>query len=256
MAGGLGGLLAGRWLWVQDRLAIRTSSEGEAYHMASRIASSIGIDRIAPLSPISAGEQPRIPLPRHFEPTGVSLDQAIQARRSVRDYSPGPLSLLRLGQLLYMAYGITSEAQGLRAAPSAGARYPVDVYPVVHRVDSLEPGVYKYVPAGHLLELCRPGDWREPLQGACLGQRHVATAAVACVLAVTFQRTRDRYGDRAYRYVLLDAGHVGENLYLAATALGLGPCGVGAFSDDDVNAILGIDGNSEAAVYLVSVGTL
>jgi SagB-type dehydrogenase family enzyme len=116
--------------------------------------------------------------------------------------------------------------------------------------------MYHYRPGRHALALVRPGDLSGPLMRAAVDQEMVAAAGAVFVLASLFDRARAKYQDRSYRYALIEAGHIGQNLYLAAEALGLGCCGVGAFFDDDVNAFIGVDGVREASVYVLAVGHL
>ncbi|MBI4331670.1 MAG: SagB/ThcOx family dehydrogenase [Chloroflexi bacterium] len=198
----------------------------------------------------------RIRLPGESGYRGIPVEEAIRRRRSIRDYSGDPMTMEQLSLLLHSASGITEPAYPLRASPSAGALYPVETYPVVNSVTGLATGVYHYRPGDHSLELIREGDFRSDLLKYTGGQDMVLQASVVLVLTAVFQRTRWKYQERAYRYVLLDAGHLGENLYLAATSLGLGPCGIGAFFDDEMNRLVGVDGDEEAAVYLVSIGRL
>jgi SagB-type dehydrogenase family enzyme len=196
----------------------------------------------------------RIALPRDFRYRGLFVEEAIERRRSIRDYSGKPLTLEQLSLLLHSAYGITEPSHPLRASPSAGALYPLEIYPIVNVVSGLARGVYHYRPRDHSLDLIKEGDFRSSLLTGTGGQDMVLQASVVLVIAAIFQRTRWKYQERAYRYVLLEAGHLGENLYLAATSLGLGPCGIGAFFDDEINRLVGVDGKDEAAVYLVSIG--
>jgi SagB-type dehydrogenase family enzyme len=198
----------------------------------------------------------RVPLPDPRGWRGLTLEEAVEARRSVRDYATGPLSSEELSRLLHAAQGITAPWWGFRAAPSAGALYPIELYAVVHDVAGLEPGIYHYAVQEHGLELLQSGDFRAAVMQAGLGQGFLGTAGVCFVLSAIFQRTRWRYRERTYRYVLLEAGHIAQNLYLAATAMGLGACAVGAFLDDDLNELLSLDGEQEAALYVLSVGTV
>jgi len=196
----------------------------------------------------------RIPLPDPHDYRGLSFEEAVEARRSVRDYAAELLSLEELSRLLHAAQGITESRWGFRAAPSAGALYPIELYPVVHDVAGLEPGIYHYAVQEHGLESLRQGDFRAAVTQAGLGQGFLGQANVCFVLSAIFQRTRWRYRERTYRYVLLEAGHIGQNIYLAATSMGLGACAVGAFLDDDLNDLLELDGREEAVVYLLAVG--
>ncbi len=198
----------------------------------------------------------KIELPREVRFGGLSVDRAIEQRRSERDFLDQPLSLLELSQLLHYSYGITEERERLRAAPSAGALYPIEIYPVVNNVEDLTRGVYHYSVGDHSLELVRQGDFRTDMVRYALDQEMMATAAVVLVLSAVFGRSRWRYRERAYRYVLLEAGHISQNIYLVATALGLGTCAVGAFHDQGYDRIVGIDGEKEGVVYLMPVGRI
>ncbi|HUT34064.1 MAG TPA: SagB/ThcOx family dehydrogenase [Planctomycetota bacterium] len=187
---------------------------------------------------------------------GEGLWGVIQARRSVRDFRRSPLTREQLSQLLWATQGITASQHGhaFRAAPSAGACYPVETYVVVNRVDGLEAGLCRYDVEGACLERLRRGDLSNAIAAACLDQEMAAAAAVVFAWTAVPARSKPRYHERAYRYMYLDAGHIGENLHLAATALGLGCCAIGAFLDDEVNAVLGVDGVGETALYLSVVG--
>ena len=196
----------------------------------------------------------RVALPDPHGGQGLSLEEAIEARRSIRSYAAGPLSLEELSRLLHAAQGITERRSGFRAAPSAGALYPIGLYAVVHDVAGLEPGIYHYAVQEHGLELVQAGDLRAAVTRAGLGQAFLGQASACFVLSAIFQRTRWRYRERTYRYVMLEAGHVGQNLYLVATGMGLGACAVGAFLDGEFNDLLGLDGAEEAVLYVVSVG--
>jgi SagB-type dehydrogenase family enzyme len=175
-------------------------------------------------------------------------------RRSQREYENTAASLEELSCLLHAAQGITEPRQGKRTAPSAGALYPIETYVAINNVMGLERGIYHYAIRMHELELLQQGDFRAAVSEAGLGQEHLGRANVCFFLSGIFQRTRWRYRERAYRYLLLEAGHIGQNLYLAATSMGLGACAVGAFNDDDLNGLLWLDGVEEAVLYIVSVG--
>ena len=198
----------------------------------------------------------RIALPDPLDFQGPSLEETSQTRRSVRSYAGESLSQEALSRLLHAAQGVTKQAGMLRAAPSAGALYPIELYAVVHDVAGLAQGIYHYAVRKHELESLQPGDFRTAVTQAGLWQAFLGEANVCFILTAIFQRTRWRYHERTYRYVMLEAGHVGQNLYLAATSMGLGACAVGAFLDDQLNTMLGVDGQEEAALYVVSVGTV
>ena len=124
----------------------------------------------------------------------------------------------------------------------------------MHHVDGLSPGVYHYAVQDHALEQVRVADLRETVVRQGLMQQFLGQANVVLFLTVIFQRMRWKYQDRTYRYGLIEAGHLGQNVYLAATSMGLGACAIGAFMDDEINAMLGVDGVEEAAIYMLSVG--
>jgi SagB-type dehydrogenase family enzyme len=199
-------------------------------------------------------EAERIALPDPHDHQGLSLDETIEKRRSIRDYTAGPMNLDELSRLLHTAQGITDQRRGFRAVPSAGALYPIETYALVHNVAELQPGLYHYAMVDHTLEQLRIGDLRRAIVVAGIGQDMLGQAQVCFALSAIFQRTRWKYHERTYRYVMLEAGHIGQNLYLTATSMGLGACAVGAFLDDDLNRLLGLDGQEEAALYLMSVG--
>jgi SagB-type dehydrogenase family enzyme len=142
----------------------------------------------------------------------------------------------------------------LRSAPSAGALYPVETYLSVQMVEGIEPGIYHYGVREHELELLQPGDFRAEVAKAALDQGFLAEAAVVFAWTAVFARSKWKYKERAYRYVYLDAGHIAQSVALAAVALGLGSCQIAALYDDEVNAILGVDGKEESVVYMTALG--
>jgi SagB-type dehydrogenase family enzyme len=197
-----------------------------------------------------------IPLPSPSLTGGPILWKALEKRRSIRNYRPEPLSLQELSNLLWATQGITEKAFGpwYRTAPSAGALHPIDTYLVVNRVEGLEPGIYFFDVVEFSLILKRMGDFSGPIAQAALNQDMARTAAVVFVWVAVIQRSRQKYRQRAYRYIYLDCGHIAQNLYLAATALDLGCCGIAAIFDDEVNDLVGVDGQEETAIYLAMVG--
>jgi SagB-type dehydrogenase family enzyme len=211
---------------------------------------------------------PLVPLPKPEPRDGPGLWTLISRRRSVRAFSPEPLTLSALGRLLWAATGITAGSNGdyYRAAPSAGALYPVETYVVAHRVAGLASGLYHYrlvgaddrgradATRGHALETLTKRDLRQEIAAAALDQPLAAEAAAVFVWTAVFSRSRWKYGERAYRYAYLDAGHIAAHVSLAAVGLGLGACQIAAFFDDEVNSLLGVDGDEEGAIYLTVVG--
>ena len=187
----------------------------------------------------------------------AQLADAVAARRSHRTYQASPLTLADLATLLHAGYGITGSVRGtpqaLRSAPSGGLLYPLELYAACHRVDGLDLALYHYDPLRHGLELVRP--LAAPVGGELTpyGEALAESAAVVAVTGV-FWRSRFKYGARAYRFTLIEAGHVAQNLLLAAAALHLAAVPVGGFYDRAVDAALGVDGIYEASLYLVPVG--
>jgi SagB-type dehydrogenase family enzyme len=171
----------------------------------------------------------------------VSVERAIKERRTIRDFQPKPLTLDQLSQLVWSAQGITDERSGFRAAPSGGALYPLDLYAVVGEggVEGLESGVYYYLPASHSLQLVRKEDRRKEVARASLWQMWMARAPVILVITSEYERITRKYGKRGIRYAQIEAGHVGENIFLQSGALGLGAGIVGAFRDDAVAKAIG-----------------
>lgn len=176
-----------------------------------------------------------------------SLEEALSARRSVRSYDSAAVTEAQLGQLLWAAQGTTQPGARGRTAPSAGGTYPLEVYAATAE------GVFRYVPEGHLLEAVAPDDRRPALQAAAWGQEWVGEAPLVVVIVGVVARTAERYGDRAERYVILEAGHAAQNLLLQAVALGLGAVPVGAFDDAAVRDAVGVR-ESWAPLYLIPVG--
>ena len=169
----------------------------------------------------------------------VSVEEALQQRRSVRTYSHASLGLEDVAQVLWAAQGVTRPS-GYRTTPSAGALQPLVIYLVAGKVADLAPGVYRYEPGEHALVLTRKGDLRGALAASALGQRPVQEAPAVVVIAADYERTARKYGTRAQRYVHMEAGHAAQNVYLQATARGLGTVLVGAFDDLKSREVLGL----------------
>ena len=180
----------------------------------------------------------------------MSLEAVIEMRRSRRSFKERKITAGQLGQILWCAQGVT-DTRGLRAAPSAGATFPLEIYAVAGEVEDVEPGLYRYFREHHSLEVVKKGDLRKELARAALSQMFVARAPATIVVAADYDRTAGRYGERAGRYVHMEAGHVGQNIYLQCEALGMGTCAVGAFDDSAVKEILGV---GEEPLYLMPVG--
>jgi len=194
-----------------------------------------------------------LPLPRLKG--DITLEETIALRRSIRKYEKKPLTLEQLAQILWAAQGITDVEREFRAAPSAGATYPLELYVVVGHegVMDLEAGIYHYDPKAHVLKLLKHGDFRIELYEACIRQTWVKQAPVVIVVTAVYERTTSRYGKRGVRYVHMEVGHVGQNIYLQATALGLGTVVVGAFYDEEVKKVLGVS-EQENPLYVIPIG--
>jgi len=180
-----------------------------------------------------------IALPAPSREGEVAVERALALRRSVREFAPEPLPLAALSQLLWAAQGITDPPYR-RTAPSAGALYPLEVYLVAGAVSGVRPGVYRYEPVRHRLVFLQGGDRRAAVVEASLDQDWVGEAPAIVVLAAVYQRTARKYGERAPRYVHMEAGHAAQNVYLQAGALGLGTTVVGAFRDEALTRVLGL----------------
>lgn len=200
--------------------------------------------------------QGEVPLPDPQWGEGPSIWTVMEQRRSKREFTQKPIRLLDLSQLLAATQGITHAESGypFRACPSAGALYPVETYAVVNSVEKIPPGLYHYYVPKHLLEVLAQGSFGRDLAEAALGQSMAGTASVVFVWTAVVQRSKWKYRERGYRYIYLDAGHIGQNLYLAATALELGCCTIGALFDEEVNQLIGVDGKKETVVYMGAVG--
>jgi len=193
----------------------------------------------------------------------AALGTVLKNRNSVRDFRPRALALSRVARLLHAGYGVRGYrgAAGWRTydrpCPSAGGLYPLELYVAAQRVRGLPDGLYHYDARAHQLELRRSRSVHDEVARTLPGpdiRATVRAANLVIVMTAIFDRTTSKYGERGYRYVWLEAGHAGQNLYLAATALRLGAVGLGAFFDDELNRVLGLPSGEEEAIYIVCVG--
>ena len=210
-----------------------------------------------------AEKEYRIDLPRNFDSLAMkdTLPQLLARRRSSRVYSGEAMTLQQLSFLLYATQGITGirgrQYVALRPVPSGGARHPFETYLLVQQVTGLTPGAYHYLPMTHQLEyLGTPDDMDQSIRSALLEQAWAAQANVLFFWSVVAYRAEWRYGIYAHRTALIDVGHVGQNLYLSAGALGLGACAIAAFQDEICSSLFGLDGTEEFIVYTAVVGTV
>lgn len=238
-----------------------TNDVGDAFQRETKCArgslGSGGLDWAAkPETVKTYRDAPKFPLDAPESTEGLSLWSALRERRSVRTFGDEPVTSSQLSQLLWAAQGVTRKRAGnlFRTAPSAGALYPIETYLALHSVSRFEPGIYHYTVAEHALEQLRVGDFRLQTAKAALDQRKAHDAPLVFLWTAVFERSKWKYKQRAYRYVYLDAGHIAQNVALAAVALGLGSCQIAALYDDEANALLGVDGQDESVIYMTVVG--
>ncbi len=206
---------------------------------------------------------PQQPLPQErVQGQNVGLWEVMRSRRSLRDYSLGSLQLNDVSTILFYSYGETGQlgfkdyVVGLRAAPSAGSLYPLEIYPLVCGVNGLESGLYHYNVRDHALEFLQQGNFLEQLVPAIQSANNewLQQAKVILFVTATFFRNQIKYGDRGYRGVLLDAGHLSQNILLSATGLNLAACPLMGCVDDQINDFLEIDGVEESILYAIAIG--
>jgi len=208
--------------------------------------------RFVPMTGIAEGD---VLLPKPSYKGKVSVEEAISKRRSVRNYSPRPLSLKDISQLLWAAGGrrdVDAVTSASRTFPSAGARYPVNIYLIAGNVKGIPPGLYRYNWEKHKLNLLEEGDLREALSSSCWGQDMLKKAPATIAFTAIESKIQEHYGKRGERYTYMDLGHAGQNIYLQATALGIGTVAVGAFSDEKLKSLIGV--KTEIPIYLFPVG--
>ncbi len=201
-------------------------------------------------SPASNAELLELPKPNLSG--NMAVEEALLRRRSVREYRPENLTLAEISQLMWAAQGVTNQ-QGLRTAPSAGALYPLEIYLVVGNISGLDEGVYRFHSTKNALRLISESDQRDSLSRAALQQEFIKDGAAMIVISGVYQRTTEKYGQRGIRYVHMEAGHVAQNIFLQATALGLKTAVIGAFNDKAVRKILHFS-SQEQPLYLMPVG--
>lgn len=219
---------------------------------AKRIARTIPVPpatRRAAMHPVEGG---RIALPPHDTQGAGTLEATLNRRRSVRDYTSEPLTLAHLGQLLWALQGVTGLG-GLRAAPSAGAIYPLRTYVHAANVAGVPAGLYRYDADLNMIHALWHGDRRGKLAAAAFGQECVEQAPVTAILASDYLRITRELGDRGRYLTHVEAGHAGQNWLLQATTLGLGAIGLGRFEPDIVAELLGLPGKEEP-LYLLLAG--
>lgn len=216
------------------------------FTLAAVAAGFVGLLAVA-ICIFAEGSSKLSPLPAASRKGKMSLEETLAKRRSIRRFKAEALTDQQIAQLCWAAQGISHRESGYRTCPSAGALYPLEVYVVTAK------GVRHYVPKTHAMEKHLDGDLRGKLQAAALRQLSVGQAGATFVITAVASRTRRKYGGRAQRYVLIEAGHAGQNLLLQATALGLGAVPIGAFRDKQVSEALSLPAD-HAPLYLIPVG--
>ena len=198
------------------------------------------------------------PGPKSSNLPPINLLDLINQRKTLRKYSPAAITLIELSFLLWTTQGvkkITKRPVTFRSVPSAGARHAFETFILVNRVEGLEKGLYRYLATSHqIARVEAPAGITGQVSQACLEQDQIITAAVTMVWVAVPQRMVWRYGERGYRYLHLDAGHVCQNLYLAAEAIQCGVCAIAAFNDVELNQVMGLDGEEQFVIYLGTVG--
>ncbi len=197
----------------------------------------------------------QIYLPSPILKGSMSLEEAIARRRSIRDFTPEPLSQLQLSQILWAAQGSSDTWGRYRTVPSAGATYPLEIFVVcgINCIEKIDDGIYHYNVAHHSLTLHHKGDVRLELARAASGQECIYQAPVDIVICALYEQTTTRYGAKGERYVHIEVGHAGQNIYLQATALGLATVAIGAFYDEQIREVLQLD-EQYKPLYIMPVG--
>ncbi|HUU28736.1 MAG TPA: SagB/ThcOx family dehydrogenase [archaeon] len=192
----------------------------------------------------------KLPEPRYT--SGVSIEQALLERRSVRVYKDGPVSLEDISQLLWACQGIT-DTRGYRTTPSAGALYPLEIYLYAANITALKPGIYKYNPQGHALMKITQGDNRAAISEAADNQDCIKNAAAVIIICAVYKRTTKKFGEKGVRYAHMEAGCAAQNIYLQSVSLGLGTVVVGGYNPGKLKKAVQLKGN-EQPLYLMPVG--
>lgn len=224
----------------------------------------------------------KIKLLKQFKKNKTPFEEVVIKRKSVREFNGKPVSKEEISKMLFMSAGIKElrtatqikdsfedafSPKGInkekikdswdastRTYPSAGARYPLEIYLIIFESKEMELGIYHYNVKEHSLELIKKGNFRDLMVELLYGQELVKKASLVILISAVFSRTQNKYGERGYRYILFDAGHLGQNIYLVATSMNLGCCAIGGFKDDEINELLRLDINEENVIYAFCVG--
>jgi SagB-type dehydrogenase family enzyme len=205
-------------------------------------------------------DYPKITLPETVAASKKTFDEVLRGRQTAREFGDGSIHLHELAKVLFMSYGLTRDNSGthfprpFRIVPSGGALYPLEVYVHASRVERLEPGLYHYDPEDHALDILRRGDESRTIARSLVQTDLALNCAAVAFISAIFVRSTFKYGDRGYRFVLLEAGHLAQNAILTATDLGLAAAPIGGYMDREVDDYLGIDGLNESTVYILLIG--
>ncbi len=235
------------WWNTRDRLETDQSKQMPPPAPQKPYPAGASLIDLVPSKDLRVGEMPVI--------------EAIRLRKSHRKFTEEPLTLEELSFLLWATQGVRETAGGgatiLRTVPSAGARHPFETYLLVNRVNGLEPGLYRYLSLEHkLCFLYADPELEDKVGRACRGQTFVGRGAVVFIWTVIPYRAEWRYSVVAPKMIALDAGHLCQNLYIAATAIGAGTCAIGAYDQQAMDALLGVDGKEEFVIYAAPVGKI
>lgn len=203
---------------------------------------------------------PTVPLPKTLIPLRIALDDLITSRISDYDMKPCPLTVGQIATLLHYSYGVTRDNRGTnlprpyRVVPSAGALYPIEIFFHGTHMEDMKDGLYHYNPSQHHLKLLRPGDSTSTIGSAMVQPHLVAHASLILFITALFERSCFKYGNRGYRFVMLEAGHVAQNINLVAIALGLSTVNLGGYFDREIDDFLRLDGINHSTIYMLAVG--
>lgn len=200
----------------------------------------------------------KVKLPEPDTTGGPPIWDCLKKRRSIRNYKDKPVSLKELSQILWGSYGVTAREWGyyLKTAPSAGALYPIEIYVASFNVEGLKKGIYHFNPLEMTLRGIFEGDFSKEITHACLGQDFILDSAFLLILTAVPSRTMGRYRERGVRYILMDLGCIIQNIYLSLTAMNMGGCIIGAFSDSAMNKLMNLNPEKELVLAVFSAGKL
>ncbi|MHA1756469.1 MAG: SagB/ThcOx family dehydrogenase [Promethearchaeota archaeon] len=202
----------------------------------------------------------RILLPKKFTRINQNIEKIIISRKSTRKFSGRKILFNDLSKLLFYSAGIRNKVidnnwdESRRTYPSAGARYPLEIYIAIFNVENIPLGLYHYNVKEHSLELIKSGNFINKLVTYCNNQKWIKKANLLILISAIFARNQIKYKNRGYRYIFLDAGHMAQNFYLVTNSINLKCCAIGGFLDDEINKLINLDGKDESIIYIIAVG--